>query len=119
MTTGERQQLIAEHLLFKDGDLNFEASGLSTDWPSNRGIFHNHAKDFAAWVNEEDHLTLIAMQPGNSIAEVFERLLTVLKEMDQHLEFQYDDHLGYITSCPTNLGTGMRASYLVHLPGLA
>lgn len=59
------------------------------------------------------------MQPGHSINEAFERLLTVLKDMDQHIEFQYDEHLGYITSCPTNLGTGMRASYLVHLPGLS
>jgi creatine kinase/arginine kinase len=59
------------------------------------------------------------MQKGGDIKEVFTRLATAIKAIEQKVEFAYNDHLGYITSCPTNLGTAMRASVHIRLPNLS
>lgn len=56
------------------------------------------------------------MQKGSNIRQVFERLMLALKKFENVAKFAYDDHLGYITSCPTNLGTAMRASVHIKLP---
>lgn len=74
MSKADQDQLIADHFLFKEGDRFLRACNLNRDWPSGRGIFHNDAKTFLVWVNEEDQLRIISMQPGAGIAEVFERL---------------------------------------------
>ena len=58
------------------------------------------------------------MQKGSNIRQVFERLMLALKKFENVAKFAYDDHLGYITSCPTNLGTAMRASVHIQLPNL-
>jgi len=95
-----------------------KACNLNRDWPSGRGIFHNAAKSFLVWVNEEDQLRIISMQNGAGIAEVFDRLSRAASEIEEHCKFAHDDHLGYITSCPTNLGTALRASVHIKLPKL-
>jgi len=115
----DRQQLIDDHFLFKEGDRFLDACGLNRNWPKNRGIYHNDAKTFLTWVNEEDQLRIISMQPGANIRQVFERLTTACAKIEKVAKFSYDDHLGYITSCPTNLGTAMRASVHIHLPLLS
>jgi len=94
------------------------ACNLNRDWPSGRGIFHNDAKTFLVWVNEEDQLRIISMQKGAGIAEVFARLSKGAAHIETKLPFAHDDHLGYITSCPTNLGTALRASVHIKLPKL-
>jgi arginine kinase len=71
------------------------------------------------WVNEEDQLRIISMQPGSDIREVVERLSRAVGEIEKIAKFAHDDHLGYITACPSNLGTGMRASVHIKLPKLA
>merc|ERR1711988_1310772 len=118
MDKSTQDQLIADHFLFKEGDRFLDACNLNRDWPSGRGIFHNDAKTFLVWVNEEDQLRIISMQPGAGIAEVFERLCRAAKHIETVCEFAHDDHLGYITSCPTNLGTAMRGSVHINLPKL-
>ena len=110
--------MIDDHFLFKEGDKFLEACNLNRDWPSGRGIFHNDAKTFLVWVNEEDQLRIISMQPGAGIAEVFERLCRAAAHIETVTKFAHDDHLGYITSCPTNLGTALRASVHIKLPKL-
>jgi arginine kinase len=114
-----RQQLVADHFLFKQGDRFLQAAGLNRDWPHGRGIFHNAARTFLVWINEEDHLRIISMQPGGDIEATFSRLTRALGVLGKALQFAYSDHLGYISSCPTNLGTAMRASVHVRLPLLA
>jgi creatine kinase/arginine kinase len=94
------------------------ACGLNRDWPSGRGIFHNDAKTFLIWVNEEDQLRIISMQKGSGIFEVFERLCKAATHIETVCKFAHDEHLGYITSCPTNLGTALRASVHIKLPKL-
>merc|ERR1711998_512340 len=118
MSKEDQTQLINDHFLFKEGDRYLAASNLNRDWPSGRGIFHNDAKTFLIWVNEEDQLRIISMQPGAGIAEVFGRLCRAATEIEKICAFSHDDHLGYITSCPTNLGTALRASVHINLPKL-
>jgi creatine kinase/arginine kinase len=96
-----------------------ESCGLNRDWPSGRGIFHNNDKTFLTWVNEEDQLRIISMQPGADILAVFTRLSKAATEIEKVAKFAHDDHLGYITSCPTNLGTALRASVHIKLPNLS
>ena len=119
MSKTVQEQLIKDHFLFKEGDRFLEAAGLNRDWPAGRGIFHNSEKSFLVWVNEEDQLRIISMQEGGDIRAVFERLTNAIKALEKRIDFSYSEHLGYITSCPTNLGTAMRASVHIQLPKLA
>jgi creatine kinase/arginine kinase len=114
-----QERLIKDHFLFKEGDRFLEAAGLNRDWPEGRGIYHNAKKTFLVWVNEEDQLRIISMQKGGDIQEVFTRLVQAVQGIESKVAFSYSKHLGYITSCPTNLGTAMRASVHIALPKLA
>lgn len=116
MSEVDRKQLVDDHFLFKEGDKYLEAVGLNRDWPHGRGIFHNSAKTFLVWINEEDQLRIISMQDGADIKQVFERLSRACAAIEKVCHFSHDSHLGYITSCPTNLGTALRASVMIHLP---
>jgi len=118
MDATTQQQLIDDHFLFKEGDRFLDACGLNRNWPKGRGIFHNAAKTFLVWVNEEDQLRIISMQQGADIGAVFERLSRAAKLIEGVARFAHNDHLGYITSCPTNLGTALRGSVHIHLPNL-
>lgn len=114
-----QRQLIADHFLFKAGDRFLEAAGLNRDWPEGRGIYHNKDKTFLVWVNEEDQLRIISMQQGGDIQAVFERLTVAVTKIEETVPFLFDSRLGYLSSCPTNLGTAMRASVHIRLPQLA
>merc|ERR1711945_84871 len=123
MSENVRQQLVDDHFLFMSGDPNLKVAGMERDWPEGRGIFHNKAKTFLVWVNEEDQLRIISMQKGGDVKGVFERLARGIKTVQDSVkaesgkDFQLSEKFGYIHSCPTNLGTGMRASVHVDLPG--
>ena len=119
MSEENKNTLIQDHFLFKTGDRFLEAAGLNKDWPKGRGIYHNDEKTFLVWINEEDQLRIISMQNGGNIKEVFERLCRAIKKLEESMSFSFNEHLGYITSCPTNLGTAMRASVHIKLPNLA
>merc|ERR1712061_101740 len=118
-----RQQLVDDHFLFVSGDRNLTVAGMERDWPEGRGIFHNDAKTFLIWINEEDQLRIISMQKGGDVKGVFGRLARGIKAVGDSVkkesgkDFCLDAKYGYIHSCPTNLGTGMRASVHVDLPG--
>jgi len=123
MEEGIRQQLVDDHFLFVSGDRNLIVAGMERDWPEGRGIYHNVAKTFLVWVNEEDQTRIISMQKGGDVRAVFERLARGIDAVGKSVkaasgkEFMLDEKYGYIHSCPTNLGTGMRASVHVDLPG--
>jgi len=123
MEEATRQKLVDDHFLFMSGDPNLIIGGMEREWPQGRGIFHNKDKTFLVWVNEEDQLRIISMQKGGDINGVFKRLsegITLIEESikkNGNRKFSLDEKLGYITSCPTNLGTGMRASVHIDLPG--
>merc|ERR1719290_23877 len=123
MDEGVRQQLVDDHFLFVSGDRNLLAAGMERDWPEGRGIFHNKDKTFLTWVNEEDQLRIISMQSGGDVRAVFDRLARGIEAVGESVkkesgkDFMLDPKYGFIHACPTNLGTGMRASVHVDLPG--
>ena len=96
---------------------------MERDWPEGRGIFHNEAKTFLLWVNEEDQMRIISMEKGGDVKGVFSRLARGIKAVGDSVkaecgkDFALSEQYGYIHSCPTNLGTGMRASVMIDLPG--
>lgn len=116
------EKLVAEHIMFKDmsNDSYLSASGISSDWPSGRGCYVSEDRGFIIWVGEEDHLRLMCMERGTILNNVFDRLHSALKVVDniQGLEFATSPDYGCVTSCPTNLGTGMRASVHLAIPKL-
>ena len=69
-------------------------------------------------VMEEDHIRLQVMRPGLMLDEAYSMADMLDTALDEQLHFAFDDRLGYLTQCPTNLGTGMRASLMLHLPAL-
>jgi protein arginine kinase len=69
-------------------------------------------------VNEEDHLRIQCLEPGARLDEAVARLEDLERRLAQHLAFATHDRLGYLTACPTNVGTGLRASCMLHLPAL-
>jgi len=114
-----QQQLIDDHFLFKEGDRFLQAANACRYWPSGRGIYHNDAKTFLVWCNEEDHLRIISMQMGGDLGAVFRRLTNAVNEIEKRIPFSHHDRLGFLTFCPTNLGTTVRASVHIKVPKLA
>ena len=125
MSEKEQQQLIDNHFLFdKPVSPLLLASRMARDWPDARGIWHNEEKNFLIWVNEEDHARVISMQHGGNMKEVFTRFCEGLTKVEEgikadHHEFMWSEHLGFILTCPSNLGTGLRAGVHVKLPLLS
>ena len=70
-------------------------------------------------INEEDHLRLQCLVPGLQLPEAWREACRVEEFLAQQLQFAFDEQFGYLTSCPSNVGTGLRASAMLHLPGLA
>lgn len=70
-------------------------------------------------INEEDHIRMQCIYGGMAIREAYEEINAIDDKLEEKLEVPFDERLGYITACPTNLGTGMRASVMIHLPALA
>lgn len=69
-------------------------------------------------INEEDHLRIQVIMPGYCLKEAFEKAKQIDEALNESLHFAYSDDLGYLTQCPSNLGTAMRASVMLHLPAL-
>jgi protein-arginine kinase len=116
MDDATRVRLEQDHFLFRKEVGYFAFGGVYRDWPEGRGIFHNPSKTFLVWVNEEDELRIISMQEGGNIGEVFTRLSNAIQMLESKLDVIFDDQRGFIASCPSNLGTGMRASVHVKVP---
>ncbi|WP_066321211.1 protein arginine kinase [Bacillus sp. FJAT-29814] len=75
-------------------------------------------EEVSIMVNEEDHIRIQCLFPGLQLAEALEAANEMDDWLEQHLQYAFDESLGYLTSCPTNVGTGLRASVMMHLPGL-
>ena len=98
-------------------------AGAARFWPESRGIFHNDSKTALAWCNEEDHCRIISMADGGDVKSVFARFASLSAAMQASAEeagaaLMHSRNLGFIGSCPSNLGTGLRASVMVVLPKL-
>nr|ABK76312.1 arginine kinase [Toxocara canis] len=119
MSKEVQNQLIQDHFLFKDGDRHLQQANACNYWPKGRGIFHNKNKTFLVWVNEEDHVRMISMQKGSNVGEVLDRLIRGIKSLESKVGFSRDERLGWLTFCPTNLGSTIRASVHIKLPKIS
>lgn len=69
-------------------------------------------------INEEDHIRIQCLEPGLKLTEALEKANQIDNYLEQHIDYAFDERFGYITCCPTNVGTGLRASVMMHLPAL-
>jgi protein arginine kinase len=104
----DRQVLVERHLVSHElGDAT-----------KPRGLLVSGDDRLSLMINEEDHLRLQTMTPGFQLSEAWAVADAADDELDQSLDYAFSEEIGYLTSCPTNAGTGLRASVLVHLPAL-
>merc|ERR1712137_1537379 len=122
MSLEKEEELRSNGNLFQEPDSTLLlSSGCGRHWPDARGIFHNNDKNAFVWVNEEDHMRIVSMQVGDDIQSIFTRFANATEAVQKSLkgdgyDFMHNDHLGFILTCPSNLGTGLRAGAMVKIP---
>lgn len=84
----------------------------------NGAVFISEDESLSIMVNEEDHLRIQCLYPGLQVQEAWEKATAIDDIFESHVDYAFDDRRGYLTSCPTNVGTGLRASVMMHLPAL-
>ena len=104
----ERESLLECHLI--------SPAFLKTDRQG--GLYVNNTGSVSVMINEEDHLRVQGLSHGLRFTELSTQVFAFEERIGKEVQYAYHDQYGYITSCPTNIGTGMRASVLLHLPGL-
>jgi len=129
MSLEKEEELRSCGNLFQEPDSTLLlASGMGRHWPDGRGVFENAAKNLFVWVGEEDHLRIVSMQgsrdkpteEGKKIKDVTARFITACDQVQAVLkkegsDFMHNSHLGWVLTCPSNLGTGLRAGTMVKL----
>lgn len=108
LTSLQKQVLVERHLISREQAARGEGSAAIV----------NRKQALCLMINEEDHLRMQAIRPGLALGEAYELVSSIDTQLESNLEFAFDHELGYLSACPTNLGTGMRASAMLHLPGL-
>lgn len=101
----EKQILVEKHLISKEL--------VSAEYPA---LCLNEAQDIALMLNEEDHLRLQGFSQGLALKNLWENVSSIDDTLAKSLNYAYHENYGYLTSCPSNLGTGLRASVMLHLP---
>jgi protein arginine kinase len=104
----DRQFLVERHLISRE---HAESQG-------RRAVAIDHAEKFSLMVNEEDHLRMQVMQSGLNLKSVWEQINRMDDLIEQKVTYAFHERLGYLTACPTNVGTGVRVSVMLHLPAL-
>lgn len=104
----DRQVLVERHLISRE----HAAKGAGS------AVVINRRQTLSVMINEEDHLRMQSIRSGLQLKQAFKLVDKIDSALESKLEFAFDRHLGYLTACPTNVGTGMRASAMLHLPGL-
>ncbi len=82
------------------------------------GVFIHQDESMSIMINEEDHLRLQSVTPGMDIEKAWDLADKIDDVLEETLEYAFDEKYGYLTCCPTNVGTGLRASFMVHIPAL-
>lgn len=108
LTPIERQILVEKHLISPDLLENYQKKAVAL----------RDDEVISIMINEEDHLRSQCLLPGLQLKEAWELIELLDDELEETLDYAFDERLGYLTACPTNVGTGMRASVMLHLPGL-
>jgi protein arginine kinase len=108
LSSVQKQVLVERHLISREHAARGDGSGAVIE----------RRQSFSIMLNEEDHLRMQSIRPGLKLKEAYDSLSALDTELEQKLEYAFDPTLGYLTTCPTNLGTGLRASAMLHLPAL-
>lgn len=108
LSTLDKQILVERHLISREHAAKSTGSGLVL----------NRDETLCVMINEEDHMRMQALRPGLQIRNAWNSLNQVDSELEKKLDFAFNADLGYLTACPTNIGTGIRVSAMLHLPGL-
>ncbi|PSL41294.1 protein arginine kinase [Salsuginibacillus halophilus] len=108
LSSNERRILVEKHLI----------SPYLADKSTHGALLLSGDESISIMINEEDHLRLQCLLPGFQLKEGLETANKVDDWLEGKVTYAYDEELGYLTSCPTNVGTGMRASVMMHLPAL-
>jgi protein arginine kinase len=87
--------------------------------PPGRAVAFGADERLSVMVNEEDHLRIQSLAPGFDLEAAFTRARDLDRALEREVEYSFTRELGYLTACPTNVGTGLRASVMLHLPGLS
>ena len=104
----EKQLLVERHHISREHAAKSAGSALVI----------NKEQTVCVMINEEDHLRMQALMPGLQLKQVWQKIDRIDTSLEKKLEYAFDDRLGYLTACPTNLGTGIRVSAMLHMPGL-
>lgn len=104
----EKQVLVERHLISRE----------LSEGDSGSGVFINKDQTCSVMINEEDHLRIQFLKTGFNLKSIWKQIDAFDEALDEALEIAFSSRFGYLTACPTNLGTGMRASVMMHLPGL-
>lgn len=105
----ENNILLERHLISKD----------LIKFSDKSACFINEDQTISVMVNEEDHLRMQFFNLGYNLTDTFNEAMELDDFIESKLDYAFDEKLGYLTTCPTNLGTGMRASVMIHLPALS
>lgn len=108
LSAQDKQILVERHLISREHAAKGAGSGLVL----------NAEESFCIMVNEEDHLRMQALRPGLQLKQAWLALDGLDSALQERVEFAFHTQYGYLTACPTNLGTGIRVSAMLHLPGL-
>lgn len=108
MDTLEREILVEEHLISPSHVHN----------PQHKAVIMNEKCNISIMVNEEDHLRIQVLKPGLQLEDTLQLATKVDDQLEEEIDYAFDLKTGYLTSCPTNVGTALRASVMFHLPAL-
>src|ERR1700704_26583 len=108
LTVLDKNILVERHLISREHAAKNAGSGLVL----------NREESLCVMINEEDHLRMQALRPGLQLKQAWHAIDQIDSKLEKKLSYAFTGDLGYLTACPTNLGTGIRVSAMLHLPGL-
>src|SRR4051794_13916073 len=108
LTVMDKNILVERHLISREHAAKSAGSGLVL----------NREESLCVMINEEDHLRMQALRPGLQLKQAWGAIDQFDSKLEKKLDYAFSSDLGYLTACPTNLGTGIRVSAMLHLPGL-
>lgn len=104
----DREALFERHLISQEL-LQIESSS---------GVFVSEDETMAVMINEEDHIRIQSLQAGLNVKAAWQEATAIDDRIEEQISYAYSSKFGYLTSCPSNVGTGLRSSVMLHLPGL-
>ncbi len=108
LSSMDKQILVERHLISRE----HAAKGVGS------GLVLNKEETLCVMINEEDHLRMQALRPGLQLRSAWLAIDQVDSALERRLDYAYSNDMGYLTACPTNIGTGIRVSAMLHLPAL-